>query len=134
MNILNQKPPIYDKAKAAFGDLAGMVFCYGDTIYFPDGKEPKLPADVIVHEAVHSAQQEELGPMGWWKKYLNDPEFRFRQELQAYQEQYQYCCAIVKDRNERARIAHRLAADLSGPAYGRIVDGVKALTLIKEKP
>ena len=130
MNILNAKPPIYDKAKAVFGNLRGMVFTYGDNIYYPDGKEPKLPADVLVHEAVHIAQQEN-SPSEWWNKYLSDPEFRLRQELQAYREQYQYCCAIVQDRNERARIAHRLAADLSGPAYGSMIDKIKALTLIR---
>lgn len=130
MNILNQKPPIYDQAKKVLGDLTGMVFCYGDNIYFPDGISPVLPSDVIVHEAVHSAQQDE-SPSEWWKRYLIDPEFRLRQELQAFQEQYQYCCTIVKDTNHRAKILHTLALQLSHKNYGPMITYQSARHRIK---
>lgn len=65
------------------------IFCFGDTIYAQEHDE--LPPDLIVHEEVHSKQQEAFGSVeNWWLKYVTDAKFRFEQELDAYAVQYRW--------------------------------------------
>lgn len=136
MKILNEKPPFLDKIIAAGMNpsLDRTVFTYGDTIYNPSGKN--VPDYLIEHEEVHCDQQGN-DPKAWWDKYLKDPVFRLNQELEAYAAQYAYMCAVVRDRNKRARILHEIANVLSGPTYGGSIDyqfaseAVKRLSRVK---
>ncbi len=120
MNISNGHPPhsIRERAQQKLGNVSGMVFCYGDTIYSPDAGE--LPPDVIAHEKVHMEQQGE-DPLGWWDKFFTDPAFRLAQELEGFRAQYDYCVKHQPDRNARARSLHFLATNLSSAAYGRMI-------------
>lgn len=119
MNIITDYPPNYKEIEKVFslGDLHP-VFTYGDTIYNPH--ECALPEHLLVHERVHAYQQG-IKPKEWWKKYLQDPEFRFEQELEAYQAQYKFAAKQTKDRNNLAKFLDQLAEDLSGPMYGNLV-------------
>ena len=73
-----------------------VVYTYGDTVYIPNGEA--LSDDLEVHEAVHIKQQAEMGAEEWWKKFLEDPEFRLSQELEAYQAQWEY---IEENKNRK---------------------------------
>lgn len=134
MKISYSKPPIYDKAKAAFQfKEPGTIFTYGDTIYNPGGVP--LTPDLITHEEVHERQQKAIGAFGarrWWKRYLKDPQFRFEQELEAYRAQYKFVKGFIKDRNTLAAYLNEIAGFLSGPMYGNIISRSDAAQRIKE--
>ena len=132
--ISKQYPPkhIYDKAVEKWGvDFKkGIVFTYGDTIH----SAVPIPRDLMVHELVHVRQHREYpgGPDMWWERYLEDPKFRYDQELQAYREQWQWVKANIKDRNEQVRHVTHYAQCLSGEMYGSVVPYKEALEAIKK--
>ena len=130
MQIKNEKPPIYDKAKAAFDfNEKTTIFTYDGCIYNPAGINVTL--DLQAHEQVHERQQEALhlgkfvrnGASRWWKRYLKDADFRFQQELEAYQEQYRFATRNIKDRNQLNEYLTSLARQLKGPMYGDLQIG-----------
>ncbi len=132
MKIVKAFPPNYKQVAAKF-DLTGKnpIFCWGDTIYFPGAQSdpPTLPEHLIVHESVHSKQQNG-DPESWWEKYLTDPEFCLAQEIPAYQAQFNF----LKDtmgREDRRRWIKFFAKDLSSGMYGNMVTFEKAKELIK---
>jgi hypothetical protein len=90
--ISHAPPPCYREAQKKFGVnffRSGVVFTYGDTIHFFKGN---LDPDLIAHESVHIKQHAAYpgGPAAWWRRYLDDGEFRLAQELEAYRAQYQF--------------------------------------------
>ena len=102
-----------------------IVYTYGDAVYT---NNTPLPKHLQVHEGVHMIQQEKIGgPDIWWKKYGEDPTFRFEQELEAYRAQYQYFKANCKDRNRVFAFASELARQISSPMYGKICEMSPAL-------
>lgn len=124
-------PPVWDELVRRFGvSWERTAVAYGDTIHAAGA----LPADIEAHERVHLQQQggSAEGARVWWERYLNDPRFRYEQELQAYREQYRFLAKTVKDRNELARRAHRLATLLSGEMYGSIGTHAEALKAITD--
>jgi hypothetical protein len=130
MKILIEYPPNIEKIRATFKLHKGIVFTYGKTLYNPD--EGHVDAPLLAHEMVHAMQQgDEIEE--WWDRYLADPDFRFAQELPAYQTQYQTCQALSKDRNRLHKEAVRLARDLSSEMYGQCCTAGEALTAIKKK-
>lgn len=135
MKISLEKPPCYEEANKFFKleELnLGTIFTYGDTLYNPNNVP--LTQDLIVHEMVHSEQQahSDTGGKLWWQMYLADPEFRLKQEIEAYGAQYRYICTIQKDRNAQARTLHKLSKMLAGPMYGTITSSSEASKLIRE--
>lgn len=138
MKVLNEKPPIWDEARAAFDFNEGTtIFTYGDTIYNPAGINVTL--DLRAHEEVHEVQQAAMktmlssGPKNWWKQYIKDPEFRFQQELEAYRAQYQFVKRTIKDRNQLNNYLTALARELTGPMYGKLQVGglYQAMSMIR---
>jgi len=124
-------PPVWDELVRRFGvSWERTAVAYGDTIHAAN----PLPPDVDAHERVHLNQQgyTKSGAEKWWKRYLDDPPFRYAQELEAYRIQYHYLKSHVKDKNELARRAHRLATLLSGEMYGGIGTHAEALKAITE--
>jgi hypothetical protein len=113
-------------------DLKGIrpVFTYGDTIYNPHNLE--IDAGLEAHETAHTIQQGE-NPEAWWVDYLKNPEFRFKQELQAYRVQYRFMKNYIKDREKRARFLRAIAGDLSGRMYGNVCSLNEAMQLIKDE-
>lgn len=135
MKISLEKPPCYEEANKFFKleELnLGTIFTYGDTLYNPNNVQ--LTQDLIVHEMVHAEQQahSDTGGKLWWQMYLADPDFRLKQEAEAYSAQYKFICKNVKDRNARTRVLYQLARQLSGKMYGEIVSHSEAMRLIKK--
>ncbi len=128
--VLYTLPPNYEQicqAIPAVRKNKAIVFVYAPNIYSPAGIE--LRPDLKAHEEVHVTRQGD-DPAGWWDKYLVDTDFRLREELAAYQVQYQYM-AEHYDRAKRRAILSSIAKDLSGPMYGRIINKEQAIKLIK---
>ena len=119
MKILNQKPQNYSQIVEALGDVSkyNPVFCYGDTIYNPFGRE--ITPDVEHHESIHSRQQAQFtSPDDWYSRYLTDKKFRYEMELEAYSEQYSFGKEIVKKNKLTDAFLDSLASELCGEAYG----------------
>lgn len=126
MKIVNEKPPIWASVRVLLDfDEKRTIFTYGDTIYNP--AKVIVSPDLIVHEMVHEKQQAAMNLFGrwfgaarWWKIYLHDPEFRFRQELEAYRAQYHYMARQINDREKLSRYLVNMTRELMGPMYGNL--------------
>lgn len=133
MQIINEKPPNYDKIVAAFPAVADMpyvLFAYGSKIYNPSGKD--IPSYKMAHEQVHGAQQLEVNdPEWWWDMYIQMKGFRLQEETPAYRIDYAAFCEEYHDRNERAKYLEVLASELSSELYGNIITKAEAKKLIK---
>ena len=130
MKVLAENPPNLSDIQKVFDVLPTSVFCYGSIIYNPNRCPIDIP--IMAHEETHSRQQGD-DPAGWWKKYLEDVEFRIEQEVAAYQVQYWLQCKIIKNRDIRALNLTRLAQSLSGGMYGCTMPLVEAKRLIQWK-
>lgn len=111
MRILIERPPNFNEIIKVFPSVeyaTGVIFCYGDAIYNPNGIY--LSEASITHERVHSIQQG-IHPKEWWDEYLINPEFRLQQEIEAYGTEYSV---------DPYNIDH-YARVLSGPTYGNII-------------
>jgi hypothetical protein len=117
MKISTDIPKIYSKIHEKFGVNwdDGLAITYGDTVY---AKFPLAP-DVAVHETIHIEQQK-IGADEWWKNYMESEQFRFDQEVPAYQAQVKFLRLKIKDRNQLFQSITKLAKDLSGPMYGNL--------------
>lgn len=124
-------PPNIEDIKKTFNieGRKGIVYTHGQVIYNPDMMYMDDP--LLFHEATHSLQQDALGADAWWKKYLENPKFRLKQELEAYHQQYKKYCKTQKDRNKIAQYLHRLAVDCSSEIYGRMIEYSEARKYIK---
>lgn len=128
MKYSNQKPEIYDTLHEAFGVEwnQGIIITYGDTVYC---KYP-LDTDKEVHEQVHIDQQAFYGVTEWWDRYLEDPQFRFEQELEAYKAEAEFVRKHMPDRNKRVQLIHRMCKDLSSSNYGNVCTFSEAKKLL----
>lgn len=129
LDIQTQFPPNIDLIRTVLPASKEHVFCYGNTVYNPSGKE--LSGDIIFHESVHAKQQEAMGIDSWWYSYLTDPAFRLSQEVEAYGEQYKFLCTHVKDRNFQASQKHSMALALASEAYGDLISYGEAESKIR---
>lgn len=122
MEILNQNPPNISELKSIFDiDETNTVYTYGANLFNPAGIQ--IPTDLLVHESVHAKQQEYNDTVAkmWWRKYIEDPEFRLEQEVEAYRAQYHYLKQVIKDRNRLDKHLRFICSVLSGPLYGNII-------------
>lgn len=119
--ISTEKPPVWDRLCEAFPNLVwkDIAITYGGVIYSPNPVED----NVLVHELVHVKQQQGKNADEWMERYLADTEFRYKQELLAYQVEYRYCRGRLTDRDAGVR----MAKELSGPLYNNIVTYEQAL-------
>jgi hypothetical protein len=135
-------PPNFEQIVAAFPNASqpGVIFAYGDTIYNPSNIV--ISAPLLAHEEVHGyrqrglnyivisaprlAHEEVLGYRQrglnysvdtWWKAYIEDPEFRYREELLSHAAEYRAQLRFIHDRNERAKLVMRTAQRLLAPLY-----------------
>jgi hypothetical protein len=125
MKIEIAKPPMFDQILAAFPKAAesGVIFAWGDTIYNPSGIV--IPRPLLAHEEKHGSRQmanhakwgEAAAPMQWWGKYIEDPEFRYNEELHAHAAEFKEQMRIVHDRNDRAKLMMSTAQRLLAPLY-----------------
>lgn len=129
MKFIQEKPPIWDKIVERFPGLqweTGFAIAYGDTIY----ATYKLRPDVAVHESVHIEQQAHMDKDAWWDKYLYDVNFRAMMEEPAYRAQAKFIRESVPDKNQRHKLIHLIAQDLSGAMYGNMMTYSDALKLL----
>jgi hypothetical protein len=113
--IVIDRPPNFDLILAAFPKASdpGVMFAYAGSIYNPSGKT--IPDALIAHENVHLNRQIFDGADKWWQRYLEDSEFRYREELLAHAAEYK--AQAIGDRNFCAGLLVRTAARLTAPLY-----------------
>lgn len=132
LKIVNEKPPqwIFDECMRSFRiNPLTVVWTYGDTLYNPGAKE--IPGHLMAHEMVHKGQQAFEGPEKWWRRYLTEPDFRLKQEVAAYAQQYLFYTDTVKDRNWRVKFLNLLAGSLASPMYKLSVTRQQAKDMIE---
>lgn len=106
------------------------IIAYGDKIYCP---AEGMSQDLLVHEMTHCERQgmREDSAERWWKMYIRDENFRLKEEVIAYQAQFNFCKKVYKDRNRLDKIRRALAQELSSELYGNIISNSEAMELIK---
>jgi hypothetical protein len=129
MRIVRGHPPLFDEIDMVFG-VAGkpVIFAYGDTIFNPMGVE--VTHALHAHETVHSVRQGN-NPAAWWRRYLDDPNFRLVEELLAHREEYDALCSKASHRNERRFHLKQVAQKLCAPLYGNLISYAQARKELK---
>lgn len=116
MKILKDYPPNILEIDAHFHTMGQpILYTYGDTIYNPLGIH--VPNYLAAHEFVHVMRQAKDGPEAWWKKYIEDEEYRYQEEFAAHKMELNCLLAEVKDRNTRAKLVMATASRLVAPLY-----------------
>lgn len=128
MNIIKKYPPNYREIEKVF-DLEGLrpVFTWGSEIYNPH--DVPVSEDLMVHEEVHEARQGK-DPQAWWDKYLVDPEFRLKEEVEAYGMQYKFIRAKTSVKVQ-AMVLASFGRILASKLYGEIIDQAVAESKIR---
>lgn len=133
MQIKRELPPNYEEIVKTLTPSDRAVFTWGDTVFAPQlAPGSELPPDLMVHEEVHEKQQGN-DPEDWWRKYLDDPDFRLEQELQAYGVQYAWVNALDVKRDGKDKFLDMIAGDLSSPMYGLHLTHAEAVSKIRNK-
>ncbi len=129
MRIVNGKPPIFDEVDRAF-HIAGqpIVFAWGDVIYNPEGVT--VSDHLIAHEAVHGKRQGR-DILGWWHRYIDDPEFRLQEEILAHIEEYSYLINGA-NRASRRRALKRVSTRLGSKLYGGLITSKQAARILDQ--
>lgn len=128
MKIIQSLPPNINKIKAVLTPHESAVFAYNGAIYNPSGVH--LPRHLEVHEEVHIIQQKGK-PDEWWDKYLTNPHFRLRQEIEAHHAQYKFIRSTESNREKVNYLVFFYARALSGPMYGNLCTMSQATRAIK---
>ncbi len=128
------KPDIYNTVIKKFGIKkytfeTGLVFAYYPYIHTYSGK---LDPALLAHELTHLKRQENTGPEWWWDKYLNDVEFRLKEELLAYRAQYQYVLKNYKKNSHYFNLKFFAECMADKNIYGFDISVVDAMNKIKE--
>lgn len=116
--ILIERPPNFELILKAFPDASGpgVIFAYGEHIYNPSGNP--IPGPLVAHEKVHQERQRGVygNPDEWWFKYINEPQFRYHEEMFAHVAEYRTQLPGL-DRNDRAKLLQSTARRLIAPLY-----------------
>lgn len=127
MRIIHDRPPLFEQIDAAF-QVAGkpLVFCWGEVIFNPEGI--RISPELIKHEEVHSERQgrSEEQIAAWWRRYIENPDFRYSEELLAHRAEYRAFCRRHGSWGKRTRYLDRAAARLASPLYGSSVSPMTA--------
>jgi hypothetical protein len=92
----------------------GVIYAWGDTIYNPGGH--LLHPPILAHEAEHGRRQQmRCTPETWWRRYIEDQEFRYFEELFAHAVELK--AQMTGDRNRNACLRTSTAARLLAPFY-----------------
>ena len=123
MAVVVGVPPLFDLIDEKF-HVAGkrVLFSWGPgTIYNPGGKP--IPPELVAHEQAHGARQTDAAKAieAWWRKYIEDAEFRLHEEILGHRAEYADFCRRNKDRNARVFALQRMAARLASPLYLEMV-------------
>jgi hypothetical protein len=131
MEIVIQYPPLIEEIHRKFNVLGKpIIYAWGHKIYNP--QNIYITPELMAHETVHSLQQgtalHEIE--SWWRRYIDDPEFRLDQETPAHMAEYRRYCEETKDRNRRAVMLTIIASKLASPLYGGLISTKAARTAI----
>jgi len=133
MQVKNETPPNYSEIIAALPAVkedTNAIFCYGNTIHNPRGRE--LTPDLIHHEKVHMRQQAlYTSPDIWWRKYLSCPAFRLSQEMEAYGEQYLFAKRLGARGKLLEWVLEDVSRAVSSPTYGSLISWNEAKSKIR---
>ena len=131
LEVVDARPPNFDAIVAVLPHAAdpGVMFAYGDKVYFPGGKGP-LTRELDAHERVHLLRQENE-PDLWWRRYLSDPEFRFIEEAIAHGAEYSTYCKRHLNPIKRAQFLRQIAQRLASPLYGVGITLEKAMLAVR---
>lgn len=129
-SVIMGRPPIFDECRAKFGPAVDRaIFSWGGTVYNPFGW--RLPAQLLAHEAVHGERQIAIGIEAWWRRYLDDADFRLAEEIPAHIAEYR-AIARIGNRNQRRLALNMISHRLAGALYGRVITVAAAKDLIKK--
>lgn len=118
--------PYLERYKAQFSiNEDEVAFPYKGVIY-TNLKE--LPDELINHERVHFIQQEEIGADVWVERYLTDPNFRAKVEIEAYLIQIK---PFKNNKDLYDMMRAQVAKMLSSPMYGCVLTYKEAYGLLK---
>lgn len=121
MKLVREAPPNFEEIKRVLSPNPNTVFAYGDTLYAPTLHEKvEIPDHLWVHEQTHEVQQG-YDPAAWWTKYLSDVEFRLKQEIAAYGNQYRFVKSQGLPGWMEEKFLESFARDLSSETYGNII-------------
>lgn len=112
-------PPNFERIRAAFPNAVrrGVLFAYGEDIYNPSSVP--VSRALLAHEYRHCARQFQRVD-AWWDKYIEDPEFRYNEELIAHADEFIDLMKGVGDRNKRTKLIMTTAARLIAPLYNYV--------------
>lgn len=136
MKVLYTYPPNYREVADYFGVVNGMhhgqrvLFAYGDAIYAPRFEGQMIHAALMAHEGVHLDRQTTLGAREWWRLYIDNPRFRFEEELPAHRAEWNWW-RDNGTRSERRAALPIIAGKLAAPLYGSLVSPRQARDLLE---
>lgn len=117
MKVLIAQPPNLAEIERVFPNRGdGVIYAYGDTIFNPNNAQ--IPRSILAHEGAHGDRQLNLiGVDRWWRQYLDDPEFRYREEVIGHAAEYLQQLPYACDRNAIARLVTSTAVRLLAEFY-----------------
>ena len=129
--IIIDYPPIYDEILSVFPKAnRNVIFAWGNKIYNPCNVS--IPSQLIVHERVHGRRQGN-DVDGWWRRYLDEKEFRLAEEVAAHIIEMEYLLGPNPNRQMRRQIFRSTAKRLSNPLYRYGISRERAQVLLKEQ-
>lgn len=86
LKTLPQYKWIYEEAKRRYKfDDSSVIFAIDNNIYC----DSIPPSWLVEHELTHIRQQEGIGFKAWWERCFSDIDFKYKQELEAHQVEFQ---------------------------------------------
>jgi hypothetical protein len=121
--IILERPPNFQLIESAFPKSTGpgVLFAYDGNIYNPSGIT--VPPALVAHENVHLERQQLIRGGNqrveqWWRRYIEDSEFRYNEELLAHAAEFKVLRVDKsQDRNFGARLLISTALRLVAPLY-----------------
>ena len=127
MKIIIDRPPNFKDIVSVFpmASNKGVIFAFNNSIYNPSNII--ITPELMAHERVHCARQgNEANTLEWWNSYLNDPDFRYYEELLAHSQEYMTLADNASNRNQKRSALKSVANKLASPLYGRMVSPKQA--------
>lgn len=123
MNVVVAQPPMLAEIDKVFPDRGTeVIYAFGRTIYNPCGIQ--IPRSLMAHEGEHGHRQlhemnlaADAGVELWWRTYLDDAEFRYREEVIGHAAELVSLTLGSRDRNWNARVLLSTATRLLAPLY-----------------
>lgn len=115
--------PHIERYRKVFPVTDGTIFAYNNSIY----TNYVLTKDLIVHEEAHLKRQNKIGLEKWVDQYLEDEDFRLKEEVIAYKAQLE----SIKDREHRNKVRIESIKTLTGGLYGLPLTKEEAFKLLK---